>query len=310
ELGIALRWPGRWRERLVDAIVAAVPALTAASPEPAPTAGCAASAGAIAPGRLEFTSPLCCGLVGVDGQRGGRLLLFPPDGGLVLFTGERLGLEPAGVTSALRFTKTADGGRAVRYDGPLLRFPDTTPFLDLEAGLARAHVVDGAVGLDFLPAHPACASGGFGTIHGRVAIDGVREDIVGSAFAEDGGGGTGPWPRLRTQLRLADDVRLVLTVGFDGAGATGFVCRGGRHVAIAAARATLAGPDGSLERVALEVRLSDGEELALTVRTTHRLPVIRARGAAPIRIEFAACRLDGDASGSSEPVGWLEAGGL
>jgi hypothetical protein len=38
----------------------------------------------------------------------------------------------------------------------------------------------------------------------------------------------------------------------------------------------------------------------------HRLPVVRVRGATAIRVEFAACRLEG----ADEPAGWCEVGGL
>jgi hypothetical protein len=78
-------------------------------------------------------------------------------------------------------------------------------------------------------------------------------------------------------------------------------------VAVTAARAALGAPSAPLDQVRLELELADGERLALTARATHRLPVIRARGAAPVRIDFAACQLDGHGEG---PAGWLEAGGL
>ncbi|HYR95565.1 MAG TPA: hypothetical protein VEM57_02470, partial [Candidatus Binatus sp.] len=86
ELGIALRWPGRWRAKLFEACAEALPALLAP-----PDASAAPDAVATAPApvpayRLQFTGPAVCGLVAVDRGRGGRLLLFPPGGGLVLFT--------------------------------------------------------------------------------------------------------------------------------------------------------------------------------------------------------------------------------
>src|SRR5207247_41154 len=129
ELGIALRWPGPWRARLVAACTEALPALLAA-PHPASAPPGDTTAAALAPPvprRLEFAGAALSGLVGLDAGRTGRLLLFPAAGGLVLFTGERLGHTPGG----LRVEPSASGGLALRYDGPLLRFPDTTPFLDL-----------------------------------------------------------------------------------------------------------------------------------------------------------------------------------
>src|SRR5205823_4119934 len=68
------------------------------------------------PRRLEFAGAALSGLVGLDAGRTGRLLLFPAAGGLVLFTGERLGHTPGG----LRVEPSASGGLTLRYDGPLL----------------------------------------------------------------------------------------------------------------------------------------------------------------------------------------------
>ena len=99
-----------------------------------------------------------------------------------------------------------------------------------------------------------------------------------------------------------------MTVGLDGAGATGFLCRDGRHIAVAAARARLGPADAPFEGMTLELELADGARLSLGARAIHRLPVIRARGGAPIRLEFAACGLDG--ATDPWPAGWFEAGGL
>src|SRR5262249_42898411 len=125
-----------------------------------------------------------------------------PEGGLALFTGERLGLEPTGTGARLRMGRAADGVRTIEYRGPLLRFPDTLPFLDLEAGLARADIVEADIGLAFVPDHPGCASAGFGRLAGRAVVDGVDHALEAEGFAEDGGA-AGPWPRIRTAMRLA-----------------------------------------------------------------------------------------------------------
>jgi len=302
ELGIALRWPGPWREMLLAACAEALPVLVAPPAAARPPEAVAGVASPVEARRLEFTSPTVSGLVGLDRGRGGRLLLFPPDGGLVLFTGERVGLAPEGL--ALRGGE--DGGVTVRFRGPLLRFPDTTPFLDLEAGLARARLVEAAVELAFVPDHPPSDAGEFGTLTGRIVVDGVGQHIMGPAFVEDASA-SGPWPRLRAALRLPDGAGLAVTVGLGHDTASGFLCRDGGHVPVAAARATLGPAHAPLETLALEVDLADGERLRLAPRAVHCLPVVRARGAAPVRIEFAACRLDGT---RTAPAGWVEVGGL
>src|SRR5439155_1419572 len=252
--GIPLRWAGSWRERLVDAVREALPALVAAVSETAPPAFSAPDPDPFVPQRLEFTSPQLCGLVGVDGDRGGRLLLFPPDGGLALFTGERIGLEPAGTGGILAVRAGPDGRLGVRFRGPLLRFPDSTPFLDLEAGLARARLVEAEVTLDFLPRHPERALADFGIVTGTVVLDGARHAIAADGFVEEGAA-SGPWPRLRAAVGVGAGASVAVTVGLDGAGATGFLCRDGRHVAIAAARATLGPPEAPFEGMMLELEL-------------------------------------------------------
>ena len=305
ELGIPLRWPGQWRARLVAACADALPALLGAprlATEP-PSGAAAAPPAAPLPRRLEFAGAALSGLVGLEAAGTGRLLLFPAGGDLVLFTGERLGRTAGG----LRVEPSASGGLALRCDGPLLRFPDTTPFLDLETGLARARLVDGEIDLRFAPRHAHDGTAEFGTITGSVALDGVLEPVTARGFVEDGTP-AGPWPRLRAALDLGDGARLALTLGLPGGQASGFLCRDGRHIAVAAARAALGPAEAPLARVTLELELADGSRRRLAARALHRLPVIRARGRAPVRVEFAACCLD-DAP-APDPAGWLEVGGL
>jgi len=305
ELGIALRWPGRWRDALVAACEDALPAFLV---PPDPTSRGAARADAVPAAvarRLQFTSADLSGLVALDRGRGGRLLLFPPEGGLLLFTGERIGLEPTAVTGALAVRETPTGV-AVRFRGPLLRFPDTTPFLDLEAGLARATLADAEVALDFEPLHgDATGNADFGVVRGVVRVDGVEHAIAAAGFTEDGPDPT-TWPRVRAALRVGETAHVAFTLALDGGAASGFLCADGAHVAVVGGHVALAGGEAALERVEVVLELADGTRLRLAAHAIHRLPVIRARGAAPIRIEFAACRLDGETS----PAGWLEAGGI
>src|SRR5262249_56336119 len=93
ELGVPLRWPGGWRRRFIDACTEALPALLTpgeqSTPEP-PTA----SQPTTQTWRqtLEIAGAGTSGLVALDAA-GARLLLFPAEGGLVLFTGERTGGE-------------------------------------------------------------------------------------------------------------------------------------------------------------------------------------------------------------------------
>jgi hypothetical protein len=302
ELGIPLRWPGPWRSRLFDACLAALPALLAGSEPEAAAAGDAVAPSTTPRGarRLQFAGPALCGLVALDAGPGGRLLLFRADGGLTLFTGERTSAGDG--VAGLALGVHDDARVTVRFAGPVLHFPDTTPFLDLESGLARARLGDATVGLEFVPDH---AGGEFGLVSGRVVVDGHERVLTAEAYSDEGLL-AGPWPRVRAALRLPGGDGLNVTLDPAQEQASGFVCRAGRHVAVVRGRAQVASNAAGLERIGLELELAGGERLRLATFATHALPVVRVRGPTALRVEFAACRLDDGGS----PVGWCEVGGL
>ena len=295
ELGIPLRWPGRWRTHFVDACREVLPTLAARGADAG--AAPATTVRVPVPYRLQFAGAPFSGLAAVGSDGGARLLLFPSDGGLFLFTGERAG--------ALAVETTGPGATTLGYAGPLLRFPDTRPFLDLEGGLARARLVDADVRLTFTAAHTGGEAGDFGAVAGTVTLDGRRVDVAASAFAEDVERAA-PWPRLRAALQLDRETALDVTVGLAGGKATGFLCRAGRHVEVVAARVSLGPPAARLARVTLELDLAGGERLGVEAVAVHELPVVRSRGPSAVRIVFAACAVDG----SRTPAGWCEAGGI
>src|SRR5262245_1408634 len=303
ELGVPLRWPGGWRRRFVEACTEALPALLApqaqSTPEPP-----AASQPATQAWRqtLEIAGAGTSGLVALDGT-GARLLLLPAEGGLVLFTGERTGGEAPGCVGGLRIERAGHCALRVHFTGPMVRFPDTTPFLDLERGLGGADVVESAeVALDFVPAHgEATGPADFGTVRGAAVLDGNRLSLDGLGFAS---AGTAPmvWPRVRAALDLGDGSRLSVTVGLADGSASGFLCRDGRHRPVAAAGARLGhGPD-TLSEVHLDVLLDDGERVQLCPRPVHHLPVVRGHGATPLRLAYVCCRL----AGGPGLAGWCE----
>lgn len=306
ELGIPLRWPGPWREHLRAALLESLPALTAAAGR-AGARPAAARATDPAPGpaprRLEFAGHPLCGLVALDGGAGGgRLLLFAPGGRLLLFTGERAGPAPADGVGPLAL-RPHPGGASVSFAGPLLEFPDSTPFLDLEAGLARGRLVDAHVALRY-DAATAGDGAGFGRVRGEVIVDGARVPV--DALGATGGAfDVGPWPRLRVALRLDETRFLRATVALADGTATGTLARGAEHVEVTAARPTFRPAASPLARFTLTVELAGGERLDLVAHAVHRLPVVRIRGTRPLHLEFAACRL-GDAP---SPAGWCELAG-
>jgi NAD(P)-dependent dehydrogenase (short-subunit alcohol dehydrogenase family) len=101
-----------------------------------------------------------------------------------------------------------------------------------------------------------------------------------------------------------------VTADLDGGRASGFVCRGGRHIPLLEARVALGPADAPLERLALDLQLADGERVRIVARASHRLPVVRTRGPVPVRLEFAACRLDGGQEDEVCPAGWCEVAGF
>src|SRR5262249_43103632 len=128
ELSLPLRLPGSWRQRFVDALADVL------GRDDHPSRMVAAPIGAAHPpltSSLELLAPRLCGLAAMDAG-GARFLLFSDDGRLYHFTGERVGGADPHRVAGLHMHPRDDGGIDVRYAGPLLHFPDTTPFLDLE----------------------------------------------------------------------------------------------------------------------------------------------------------------------------------
>jgi hypothetical protein len=301
ELGIPLRWPGDWRDRLLDVCHAVLPVLLGA-PRAAGTstevAGAAPATGC-PPLRIEFTSPTLAGLIGVEAERA-RLLLFPGGDELLLFTGERT-VETDGRVGGLIVRPRPGGGYGIDFRGPVLRFPHTTPFLDLEHGLAAARLAEADVTLAFVPD----TAGGFGSVSGSVVVDGAHVPVTGGGFAEEGFA-AGPWPRMRAALRLGARGALTLTLGLDDGQTSGVLWRDAAALPVVSARMRPDDSSAPLAGLTLEVGLGDGQQLTLRVEAAVHLPVVRVRGRVATRVEFAACRVDDE----PVPAGWCELGGF
>ncbi len=298
ELSLPLRMPGPWRDAFVAACADAFRG-SGADALPGGRAGAAvdgeadawpdwhgATVGPEARVALELVAPGLSGLAAID-ERGARLLLFPDDGRLLTFTSERVGRHPPDAIAGLRVRATADAGVELVYDGPMLRFPDTTPFVDLERGLAAAAPVAASVAIRFVPAHrdgdDACP---FGIVTGEARIDGAPLDIRGHGVRVRRDPELGP--RTRVGLRLADG-SVVVSDGHDG-----LVCRGGVHTPL---RRCTVDADGSLVHV--DADPTDGPSIAATATLAHRLPVVPGVPDAP-RLIFAACRHEAGLAG------WLQ----
>src|SRR6185503_1823576 len=278
ELSLPLRLPGAWRDAFVKACAGALgDEGGGAALDVWPTWTCD-SARATEPVALEFVAPGLAGLAAVD-EHGGRLLLFPDGGGLFTFTGERAGAHDPDQVAGLRITATPSGDVDVSYHGPMLVFPDTAPFVDLEAGLARASITTAEVTLRFAPSHDhgveACP---FGDVRGHAQIGERRFDVAGHGVRTRREVGLGAWPRAG--LRLADGTVVVAR------GADGIICRNGTHVRLSSC--VIEGDDAT---VSIGVEGADGTRLEVAAVVAHRLPVVPGEPGAG-RVVFAACRHD------------------
>ena len=282
ELSLPLRLLGPWRDAFVDACAEAFANDATATPCAwPPWLGDAAPSEPIA---LEFVAPGLAGLAAID-PHGGRLLLFPDDGRLVHFTGERVGRHAPDRVGPLRMTTDDAGAVTVEFDGPMLAFPDTMPFVDLERGLETAAAVPVHVRLELSPSHADDDPCPFGVVRGRARVGAVEYDVAGHGIRTRREVALAP--RRRAGVRLADGTVLIVR------GDDGIVCRAGAHRRVRDCALRL---DGRAAR--LEVDADGGPPVIADLRILHRLPVVPGvPGAEPLA--FLAC-MDGD-----RPAGWL-----
>jgi hypothetical protein len=273
ELSLPLRMPGPWRDAFVAACADVFGEEAASGTWPEWNGGPVDAGARVA---VELVAPGLSVLAAID-ERGARLLLFPDDGRLLTFTSERVGPHAPDRIAGLRLRATPAGTVELAYDGPMLRFPDTTPFVDLERGLASAVPVAATVAIELTPSHrDADGPCPFGTVSGHAQIGDVRYEIRGHGV------------RVRREVDLGVQTRVALRLA-DGTGVLsdgrdGFVCREGAHAPI---RRCHVEPDGAHARV--EINTADGPRIETTATVLHRLPVVPGVPGAP-RLLFAACR--------------------
>jgi hypothetical protein len=200
ELGAPLRWPGVWRERLLDALGEAFDAGTsfaevrrqsapAADGGPATPSRLPTEEARVQPVDLQFydAAENVGALAGIGpvgtGRLAGRLLFFLGQQRVALFTGEaRAGDGPQ--VSPLRAWRDADTVRW-SFSGPVLSLDDAALYVDLEAALAASHLQLAELHASFVPTADACAETGaqFGRVDGVVRIGGRTRRINSAAFA-------------------------------------------------------------------------------------------------------------------------------
>lgn len=194
ELGIPLRWPGRWRDRFVAATVEAFAdqgtARSRGQADPPHDLTPQESARRAPSVALQFYDHAAdIGLSAGIGHAGprvrsGRLLLFLGGQRVALFTGEDVHATGHRV-GPLRM-QWKDGQLCLDFSGPILQLDDAAVYLDLEAALARSRLVEADVQIEFAPSSDAGtgdAGARFGAARGTVSIAGNRRDVAGGGFA-------------------------------------------------------------------------------------------------------------------------------
>ena len=350
ELGIPLRFTCAWRTRFIEACVETF--ADGREPTHPPRA---IDQHASLPAMVDTTSGLTrrlamqfhhlgggvAGLIACDvGPKGAsaRLLLLPDDGGLYFFTGEApSALARDGVRiGPLGLRPEAPGALALRFTGPMLRFADTSPFLDLEVGLVGARIRDVALDLRCLHAHgsgrqeaPDAATsawpferarGGFGRVSGWItgleaargpemhrasAAAAVTYELSGHGFL-DGRDATRGASTLSCSLPGAPAGALRIVVPRHGH-PVAHRYRDAACEALTVASFCLEEPRQPITAPPFSVTLQDaaGREVAVRGTPGASIPVIRQlpRGRTT-RYELAFCRYAVD--GADAGAGWTE----
>lgn len=282
EIGIPLRWPGRWRDGFVAAICEAAPALLDPTGQPEARLPQTPAAPPAAPRRLEFVSEPACGLAALDG-RGGRLLLVGLHAGLDLVTYERVAAIDGARGGPIALE--ADPPR-LAYRGPIGRFRDTTAFLDLEAALAAATVAPADVALAFRPAHRSGLDCPFGHVEGHVRIAGRTHRVRGPALLSSDDA-----PPPAAWMDLGDGRRLALSASAEEA----ICCDGTTHRRVDCRLTT--GEDGTV------LVLGGPAPCRVPLEAEHRIPIVRGRSRPATSAALTTYRIGARRAGWGQRVG-------
>jgi hypothetical protein len=316
ELAIPLRWPGARR----DGFLAMLAACFGGTPNrhrvlhwPVPPV--LRTGGGRVEGRraLQFVADECLVMTSIEagdeGPTGGRVVLSESPSSLALFTGELVPVSREWSVPPLRCDSQPDGTMRVAYEGPLVRFPNHTPFLDLERGLAGGVVVEARLDVVFEPAaaeRGAPSAERFGIVRGDLVVDGRYQQIrthgvatmVDPPVSFPAGCGRITLPTAACGALLltidtaekddAPDRHRIALSGALWSGGAPVPMRGTGTVVLAADDATLV----------IDCREPD---LVISARLERMIPVLRPgpRGSI-VQTTFALVRVAGHA------IGWLE----
>lgn len=293
ELGVPLRWPGIWRQRLVECLVAQFgPRSRTAEAPPrslgAPTARRSETGDGRRATSLQFYDPeadigLLAGIGPVSRTTtAARLLLFLGGQRVALFTGEqtpprRLSVEP------LHF-ETVGEGMTVRFGGPILHIVDGATYLDLEAAFVASTLGDVEVELCFTCGGTDASGAGFGRVDGFVDLGGERRTISTGAYANAGAPRGGQ--RLGYAMLAADfggGHGVLANVGSAGTARVVEFRGDGMHDVPAAAASSVEAP--------LELPLANGSIVRAT--PVSRMEILRSLADGEYtRVTFGTARFD------------------
>lgn len=300
ELGVPLRWPGKFRDAFLDAATEVFGSAHAGDVTCASNAGEGASP--LSRRALQAYDPRAgigvvagVGPIG-EGALGGRLLVFPGGQVLELFTGEARGASGSSVGD-LRLEE--DGDRlALRFAGPALHVEDAAAYLDTESALAASRLAEVSVDLDFLP---LCGRA-YGAVRGHVIVDGRAVAVDTHGFGE---------PLLIRPETGERRGRTLLAAAFGAHGAVvAELPEGGAdgsHVRLTPGRpAETAGATGDIRLgsdpyTPAELRIDPCGGETLIARPVNRMSILRPAGeGTSARITLGVAAVDGGGSGFYE----------
>lgn len=314
ELGAPLRYPGEWRDRLLEALTAA---FTGSAPsratgrverhtdadagseraQPAGSGRDAARPGVRGVALQAFTEqPGENGLGIVVGlgampprELGARLLLFTGGQRMLLFTGhERIGQGANDRVGGLE-ARSGATGLTVRFRGPVLDVPDASRHFRVEAAQLDARVVDLELDLRFVP-H---GESGYGALEGEARAGRMRWPIAAHGFTEPvlaRPPGAGRSLRLTASFGGALGITAELATESAAGRLRCLTSQGVREHALAPAVASIV--PGRLAK-AFEMHAHDGPRVRCT--PLGHVSILRpGPGGRPLHVTFGAARFELD----------------
>ena len=312
ELAVPLRWPGRLRAHLIDAMDAFAEAACDRVPPPAVAALEAPKPQVTAAESLSIAfhdgNAGIGGFAGAErvssGRRHGRLLLCVGAKRLSLFTGEDSSVHqrpgPGALHCAgLSWMADDDRGMRLEFDGPCLVFPRTDPFLDLEDGLADSALSHLQASLVWRPAIPGT---GLGRLDGRLGHDGSSVSVSAPAALDHGRGlEASPWRQRRVlRVPLGDDTFLSIVSRVDhDEHVEGEIVRGGALEPLLSGRVSVRNcPDGLTPEAWRIEAVSRSGTLRVFGQVSHAIPVVRPLATGKMLTHFGLARFaDGERVG-------------